>query len=113
MKKYIIPLVVLLFMLGLTCSCEKGSGDTNKPFIVVLGPNPVYAPQHVAYEDAGAEAWDVTETNDTVNISDRLETNSNVNVEVVGEYQVTYNVSDEAGNWAEEKSRTVKVLVTK
>ena len=113
MKNNIIPLTILLFFIMLTFACSKGSGDTNKPFIVVLGPNPTYAPQNVEYVDAGAEAWDVTESGDTVDISNRMEVNNNVNVDITGEYQVKYNVSDEAGNWADEKIRNVKVLITK
>lgn len=113
MKRYFPSLLLLLFIVSLAYACKKASGDTNKPFIVVLGSNPAYAPQGIDYIDAGAEAWDVTESGDTVDISNRLETNNNVNVDITGEYQVKYNLSDEAGNWADEKIRTVKVLVTK
>lgn len=113
MKNYIIPLLILIFIIALGNACKKADGDTNKPFIIILGSNPVYAPQGVEYLDAGAEAWDLTEAGDTIDISGRLETSNNVNVDITGEYQVKYNVSDAAGNWADEQIRTVKVLVTK
>jgi hypothetical protein len=113
MKKYLLPLLIIVFIISLTYACKKANGDTNKPFIVLYGPNPAYAPQGVEYIDAGAIAWDVTESGDTVDISNRLEVNNNVNVDITGEYEVKYNVSDEAGNWADEKIRIVKVLITK
>lgn len=113
MKRYSIPLLILVFILMLGNACKKSSGDTNKPFIVMLGSNPVYTPLGEDYIDAGAEAWDVTAEGDTVSIPERLEVNSNVNVDKEGEYEVKYNLSDESGNWADEKIRTVKVLITK
>lgn len=115
MKKYILPTTILLFVFTLIFSCKKEeSGDKNKPFIVLLGYNPTYWPQGESpYVDAGAEAYDVTESGDTVDITDRLKYEDNVNVDVSGDYQAKYNVTDEAGNAADEKKRDVKVLLTK
>ena len=75
--------------------------------------NPLVWGQDVLYVDPGAEAFDVTEAGDTVNINYRLKTTENVDVSTTGEYQVKYNVSDEAGNNADEKIRNVKVVLTK
>lgn len=114
MKKLLAPITFLLFALSLSISCKKNdNGDKNKPFINVNPPNPKYWAQDLPYVDAGAEAWDITEAGDTININDRLEINSNVNVNITGEYQVFYNVSDEAGNNADQKKREVKVVLTK
>lgn len=113
MKKYLLPVLIIIFLIGLSIGCKKKVGDTNKPFIVLLGLNPVYTPLGSEYIDAGAEAWDVTETGDTVDISNRLQVNSNVDINNEGDYSVRYNVSDEAGNAADEKVRTVKVVIGK
>ncbi len=102
-------------MFFLASSCNKDdNGDKNKPFIVLLGANPTtWSAGLSPYVDAGAMAWDITENNDTIDITDRLQFNENVNVDVVGEYEATYNVTDEAGNHANEETRLVKVRLTK
>ena len=114
MKKLIIPIIILLFALSLSISCKKDdNGDKTKPYIIVNPPNPQYWALDLPYEDAGAEAWDITEAGDTTNITNRIQTTDNVNVSVAGDYQVSYNVSDEAGNNADQKTRDVKVVLTK
>ncbi len=113
MKKYSPIILVILLFISFTFSCKKENGDTNKPFIIILGYNPVYTALDMDYIDAGAEAWDVTQTGDTVDISNRLYVNSNVDTDTEGEYEVKYNVSDEAGNRADEQKRTVKVVIGK
>lgn len=113
MKKYTLLVVMLIMGILFINACKEENGDNNKPFIVVLGLNPVFTPMGQPYDDAGAEAWDVTETGDTINISNRLQVNSNVNTDVEGNYEVKYNVSDEAGNNADEKTRDVRVVIGK
>jgi Bacterial surface protein, Ig-like domain len=113
MKKYLLPSLIVISVIFFADGCKKSNGDTNKPFIIILGDNPVYTPLGGEYVDAGAEAWDVTEVGDTVDISNRLEVNSNVDINNEGDYQVKYDVSDEAGNNADEKIRTVKVVIGK
>jgi len=113
MKKYSPIILVVLLFISFTFSCKKENGDTNKPFIIILGYNPVYTAQGMDYIDAGAEAWDVTQTGDTVDISSRLEVNNNVDINTEGDYEMKYNVSDEAGNRADEQKRTVKVVIGK
>jgi hypothetical protein len=112
MKKYILPAFIVIVTIVFAGSCKK-NGDTNKPFIIILGYNPVYTPLGSAYVDSGAIARDVTEAGDTIDISQRLEVNSNVDINSEGDYQVRYNVSDEAGNKADEKTRSVKVVIGK
>jgi len=113
MKKYLLSALIVTTAIVFASGCKKNHGDTNKPFIVILGYNPVYTSLGSEYIDAGAEAWDVTETGDTVNISNRLEVNNNVDISTEGDYMVKYNVNDEAGNKADEKIRTVKVVIGK
>lgn len=100
---------LLLVFLG---SCQKDKNkDTTKPFIVVLGVSPVYTPLDSTYTDAGAKAYDVQENGDTLDISDRLQVTNNVDIHKRGIYKVYYDVSDAAGNKADEKSRTVVVEI--
>lgn len=107
---FIIFSISLIFEVG----CKKTEdGDTSKPFIEVLGYEPVYTPLGMPYNDAGALAWDITMDGDTVDITDRMVTSDNVNINTAGNYEVTFNVSDEAGNAADERKRTVKVVVGK
>ena len=113
MNKYYISVLLMLVFLTLETSCKDKNGDKNKPFIVVNPPDPLNWAFDLPYIDPGAEAYDVTETGDTVNINDRLQTIDNVDVAVPGNYKVFYNVSDEAGNEADEKTRDVKVVIAK
>src|SRR5206468_5945235 len=61
---------------------------------------------HTSYTDAGATAVDACEGMVLVSSS------SNVNVNVVGTYGVTYNASDSAGGQATPVTRTVQVADT-
>ena len=112
--KTLATLVVFLFLVGLQTSCKKNeSNDKNKPFIVLNGSPFMNWPLGTEFVDPGAKVFDVTETNDTIDISFRLETSGNVNTEIKGTYELKYSASDEAGNSADEKIRSVKVLITK
>lgn len=112
MKQLKYLFFILLAIAILFPACKKDdNADTNKPFIEVLGYDPVYTALGLPYVDAGAIAWDITATGDTVDITDRLVTEDNVNIQVAGTYEVTYNVTDEAGNAAEERKRQVKVVL--
>lgn len=114
MKKNVLYFLVL-FALLTAISCNKDdNGDKNKPFIVLQGANPMFwSYESSPFIDPGATAWDVTETNDTINISERLVVTDNVDVNTIGEYTVQFNVSDVAGNSAEEVKRQVKVILTR
>jgi len=112
MKKILVIFILMMAVLAVLPGCKK-NGDTNKPFIVVLGSNPLTWQINVPYVDPGAEAYDVTEAGDTVDISSRLQVNNNVDIKVAGDYTVDFNVSDEAGNQADTKTRNVVVILTK
>ena len=111
----VVVIALLALTISFATSCKKDTnGDKNKPFIVVLGADPMYwSYESSPFVDPGAEAWDVTENNDTINISERLVITDNVDVNTIGEYTVKFNVSDEAGNRADEQCRLVKVILTK
>lgn len=82
--------------------------DFNDPVITLLGSNPIDVQVGSAYSDAGATATDVEDGD----ITDRIEITSNLNINTVGTYTITYNVSDNAGREAEPVSRTVNVIDT-
>lgn len=79
--------------------------DTTAPVITLLGTTPVTISQGSTYTDAGATAVDNVDGNITANIV----TTSTVDTSIVGNYSVTYNVSDAAGNAATPVVRVVNV----
>ena len=114
MKKlnYLLLAIAIVTLFSLSCK-KTDDGDTAKPFIELLGYDPVYTAVGLPYVDAGAIAWDITIDGDTIEITDRLVTTDNVNINIAGNYEVIYNVSDESGNTADERKRAVKVVIGK
>ncbi len=91
-----------------SCSAPSTDGgdtstpaDTTAPVITLIGDATVSVEQGSTYTDAGATA----DTGETVTIDA-----SAVDTSTIGSYTVTFNVSDEAMNAAEEKTRTVNVV---
>ena len=82
--------------------------DTTAPIITLDGSDIVIHEKGTVYNDAGATASDLSGDDLTVNII----TSSNLNTNVVGTYTITYDVSDNANNFAIQKSRTVNVVDT-
>ncbi|MEA2047357.1 MAG: DUF5011 domain-containing protein [Campylobacterota bacterium] len=81
--------------------------DTTPPVITLLGDAVVTLYQGEIYEDAGATALDEEDgdlTEDIVVVNP-------VNSAIAGEYRVTYDVNDTAGNAAVQVTRTVMVVV--
>jgi len=101
MKKLILNLISTIIIIGLFSSCNK---DTTPPVITIIEDNPAFACVDSNYEDAGATAID----DEDGDISDKIETTSNVNTSIVGSYYVKYVVTDKEGNRA-EATRTVDV----
>nr|WP_272509065.1 immunoglobulin-like domain-containing protein [Clostridium ganghwense] len=108
------------FDLNFVCSYETGGSGhhsssrsrsssttviNEKPQITLLGSKTVNIKVGESYSDAGAEAYDKEDGN----ITDKIEVKGNVDTNTVGEYIITYNVKDSAGNKADEVTRTVKV----
>ena len=79
--------------------------DTTKPTITLVGLPSVSITQGSTYTDAGATASDDRDGNITSSIT----TVNPVNTANPGTYTVTYNVSDQAGNAADQVTRTVTV----
>lgn len=113
MKKIIFPSLVIILAALIMLSCNKNTSDGNQPFIILLGQNPLNWGMDVPYVDPGAEAYVVSQSGDTTNITSRLVMTDNVNVSQEGTYQVNYNVTDAEGAAAEQKTRTVKVVLGK
>ncbi len=83
----------------------KNLADTTPPVITLLGDDSMSVNQDGAYTDPGATANDVIDGD----ITDNIVVTGAVDTSVFGSYVVSYNVSDSAGNAAEEVTRTVSV----
>jgi PKD repeat protein len=80
--------------------------DKTAPTITILGDNPATTAKDFTYTDAGATASDSLDGNLTSSIVEA----TTVNTSTVGTYQVTYDVTDAAGNPATQAVRTVNVV---
>ncbi len=80
--------------------------DTIAPVITVNGANPMTVECHSTFTDPGATASDACDSNVPVT------TSGSVNTNVPGVYTLTYNASDDSGNAATPKTRTVIVTDT-
>jgi len=83
---------------------DEGAVDTILPVITLIGGD-INITQGDPYVDPGATAYDDVDGN----ITDRIAVHSDVNTSRVGNYTVTYDVNDSAGNSAEERVRHVIV----
>ena len=84
--------------------------DTTKPVIALLGDNPQTVEFGSIYNDPGATATDAVDDNDVLTI--RIAAVSTVDTGTVGDYTITYTVSDTATNAATPVLRTVTVTDT-
>jgi hypothetical protein len=82
-----------------------GHGDAVPPVLTLNGESRVTVPSGSTYVDDGASAED----NIDGDISPSVTVTNPVNTALVGEYTVTYNVRDRAGNNADPITRTVLV----
>jgi uncharacterized protein (TIGR02145 family) len=82
--------------------------DTQPPIITILGANPISVNQGDTYSDPGATATDNVDGNlaSSIVVSGTVDTNSS------GNYNINYNVTDSAGNAANQATRTVVVVET-
>ena len=86
------------------------TADKTIPVIALEGANPQSIELGTAYSELGATATDNIDGTITGNI---VIDASNVNVDIAGDYTVTYNVSDAAGNPAVQVTRTVTITADK
>ena len=77
--------------------------DTIKPGIALIGDNPLLLANGATYTDLGAKVTDNLDAERTITGS------GTVNTAVQGDYTVTYNATDAAGNAADAVTRTVRV----
>jgi hypothetical protein len=88
---------------------QSGAVDTTPPVITLIGSDPFQLEVGTTYVEPGATAIDDVDGDISANIAID---SSAVNTGTVGSYQVTYNISDAAGNPAIEVIRTVNVVDT-
>lgn len=77
--------------------------DTIKPVITLIGANPQLIANGAVYADPGASVTDNVDATRTVTGT------GTVNTAIAGDYTVTYNATDVAGNVADAVIRTVRV----
>ncbi|GAA0351337.1 hypothetical protein GCM10008968_03340 [Bacillus horti] len=80
--------------------------DREKPIITLNGQEKMSVVERSAFTDLGATAFD----NLDGDLTEQIVVSGQVNTQVVGEYSLQYNVTDTAGNSAEEVIRIVTVL---
>ena len=81
--------------------------DTTKPVIALLGANPQTIEFGNADKYPGATATDLVDDDNL--LTTRITIANTVNINQVGQYTITYDVSDDAGNHAETVTRTITV----
>ena len=79
--------------------------DTTKPIITVIGNSEVRLLIDDVYVDEGATAYD----NIDGDLTTQIITVNPVDISQIGDYVVTYNVTDSSGNQASEVNRSVFV----
>ncbi|MBW8012844.1 MAG: DUF5011 domain-containing protein, partial [Chloroflexi bacterium] len=85
-----------------------GGDDTTSPVITIIGVSSVEIVVGDTYTDEGATATDDVDGNITASIT----ANSTVDTSTAGNYTVTYNVTDAAGNAATPVIRGINVVET-
>jgi hypothetical protein len=91
-----------------TITYEICDTDTEPPVIILNGVNPQIVEFGTSYVENGATAIDDIDGD----ISDDIVISGTVNTGVLGDYFISYDVSDSAGNPAEGVTRTVSVIDT-
>lgn len=86
---------------------EVVTADTTAPVITLLGDNPMSVERGASFYDPGATATD--DIDDDTFITAYIYTSGYVDTNMAGTYYLAYNVSDTAGNQAQEVVRTVEV----
>ncbi|MDP2895660.1 MAG: DUF5011 domain-containing protein [bacterium] len=82
--------------------------DTGAPVITLLGENPLALEVGTPYSEAGYTATDAADGD----LTGEVAVTGTVDHNTLGSYTLHYNVSDSAGNPAEERTRAVNVIDT-
>ncbi|OGZ46559.1 MAG: hypothetical protein A3J54_02605 [Candidatus Ryanbacteria bacterium RIFCSPHIGHO2_02_FULL_45_13b] len=88
----------------------NAESENSKPVLTLLGDETMHVTIHTSFTDPGATAFDDEDGNITSNIVTGGDT---VDINIIGAYVITYNVSDSRGAGAEEITRIVRVIETK
>lgn len=104
--QHLIGLVLSSSLLLLTaCGSVDKSADTTPPQLNLIGDAQITLLQNQTYQDQGATAQDDTDGN----ISNKIVISGKVDTAVTGNYQLKYNVTDNAGNSAPELTRSISI----
>lgn len=87
-------------------ACESDVTDTTAPVINLIGDAIVQVIVDDTYTEQGATALDDADGD----VSGSIVIGGTVDTTTIGQYTITYNVSDSAGNAATEVTRTVNVV---
>jgi len=103
----ILSVFILLLLMQLSSGCSSSSGDvpSSAPQLTLNGTNPEDLFIGDTFSDPGAIAMDDVDGN----LTSYIQVSSNVDTTVVGDYQVTYSVSDSDGNIASAVRRVVVI----
>lgn len=107
--KNLTPGLLLLFLLSsvfIACEQDPSVYDQTAPIITLIGDRNLEHPLGEPYVDPGALAYD----NQDGDLTDSIIIVNTVNPNQMGDYTVTYNVMDKAGNPAVEVIRDVEVV---
>ena len=93
MKKilFLSTSIILLSLIFFCSSCKKEDPDLIFPVVKILGDNPIEILLNSEFDDPGAEYSDNIAIYSTRVVS-------NLNVNEIGSYKITYIVLDDAGN---------------
>ena len=103
---------ITLLMLLISCSSEEDNStnipqDTTPPEITLIGDATINLAFGTAYEELNATAMDDVDGDISSNI---VIGGATVDSEIPNSYTITYDVSDSAGNAADQVIRTVNIL---
>ena len=101
---------LLYLFLAITFACSSGddssdNNDTTSPVITLIGSANVLVTQGESYVDEGARAIDDVDGD----LTSRITVSGSVDTTTIGNYTLTYSVSDSSGNSA-TVSRTITVV---
>ena len=93
-----------------TTSPVTATPDTTAPEITLLGASPLEVNQGTTFTDPGATATDDLDGDLSASIVFGGDT---VDTDTAGDYTITYDVSDDAGNAADTVTRIVRVVIAR